>query len=185
MKLSSILKESTASSHQQLEKVLISKLKAVETISGYIAILKAFYAFTRPLEMAIKASLNHSLLPDYPERRKSEALLADIFMFEPDVRLKQCADLPKIENKFHALGALYVLEGSTLGGQIISNLISQKLGSAVSNGLSYFNGYGPDTVAMWQKFRLVIDDDGFSESDKLDVVAGAEQTFIKFKNCLA
>jgi len=51
------------------------------------------------------------------------------------------------------LGSIYVLEGSTLGGQLIQPHLQQTLGLERGQGSSYFVGYGRQTAAMWQSFR--------------------------------
>lgn len=51
-----------------------------------------------------------------------------------------------------AMGALYVLEGSTLGGRVIGRHIAA-LHGIEGDGLAYYRGYGPNTGAMWAVFR--------------------------------
>jgi len=51
------LKTETAADHQQLEKVIIAKIKAMKTIEEYVVLLKHFYAFFGGVEEHIKIDL--------------------------------------------------------------------------------------------------------------------------------
>jgi heme oxygenase len=51
-----------------------------------------------------------------------------------------------------ALGSLYVMEGSTLGGQVISRALAEAPWLP-PGGLTYFNPYGDRTGAMWRSFK--------------------------------
>lgn len=83
------------------------------------------------------------------------------------------------------LGSLYVMEGSTLGGQMISRALSHEpwaagLGAA---GLGYFNPYGPRTGVMWREFRAALD--AFSGEDgDVEIIGGALDTFALLQDWL-
>lgn len=183
MKLSLALKETTKNPHQQLEKIVIHKLKGIKATSDYIAILNFFYGFIRPLEEKIARVMDESLLPDYGQRRKSDTLLADLDYLQSDLERPVTSNLPEITNTYQAIGALYVLEGSTLGGEIISKMLSDKLRLDTRDGLSYFVAYGDNNRSMWQKFQQMLDDI-LDAKAQAEVLKAAEQTFIKFKNWL-
>ena len=184
MKLSQILKEKTEIAHQQLEKVLIERLKSISSVDDYLKILSGFHGYIKPLEDRIDNNIDASILPDYNDRRKSAALRADLAHFNSSSYFALSSDVPAIQNPFEALGALYVLEGSTLGGQIISRMITQKLQLQENEGLSFFQSYGARTHTMWECFKAVLDVDVPAERYEA-VVNAAEQTFIKFKTWLA
>jgi heme oxygenase len=59
---------------------------------------------------------------------------------------------PVISSTAELVGALYVIEGSTLGGQVISRQISASIGLTASRGARFFNGWGEQTEARWQAF---------------------------------
>jgi len=77
------------------------------------------------------------------------------------------------------LGALYVIEGSTLGGTIISKMIKQQLAIPDNKGLSFFNGYGSETEKMWQDFKLFLDRP-LKPAEEAVVIRSANDTFNKF-----
>lgn len=50
-------------------------------------------------------------------------------------------------------GMLYVVEGSTLGGQVIARQLAASLGVGAVTGATFFNGWGEKTAARWQAFH--------------------------------
>lgn len=183
MKLSLVLKDKTEISHQQLEKLLVGKLKSIGVEKDYLDILKKFYGYLKPLEEEIDRNLDMKLVPDYTERRKSNALAEDIRHFGANENVELCKDLPEIANTHQALGALYVLEGSTLGGAVISKMVTGRLGLTTQEGVSFFHSYGEETWAMWEKFKIVLD--AVPEDAREMVIVGADETFVKFRDWLA
>jgi heme oxygenase (biliverdin-IX-beta and delta-forming) len=60
-----------------------------------------------------------------------------------------------IEREFDAMraqtsGSLHVLEGSTLGGQVIAPRLERSLGFADGRGYTFFRSYGREVGAMWR-----------------------------------
>jgi heme oxygenase len=85
-----------------------------------------------------------------------------------------------IKNHFNALGALYVLEGSVLGGQVISKMIGRAIGTG-SNAFSYFNFYGAQTMEKWAAFKNYLDTIPLTEEQKEYVIRSANDTFENFR----
>ena len=183
MTLSLNLKEYTSAAHQQLEKELIKRLKSKALESDYLAILQVFYGFVHALETEIFKYVDESVLPDFSERRKSDWLVNDICSVGGNQKdIPQATDLPLIQNKFQAFGALYVMEGSTLGGEIISKMLVGKLGDQGAKGLTFFKSYGEETAGMWKRFKDVLDGISINQDTEKQVLVSADQTFLKFKH---
>ncbi|MFD0795747.1 biliverdin-producing heme oxygenase [Mucilaginibacter litoreus] len=178
--LSEILKEETRENHQQLEKMLIGKLKAVSGVKDYADLLKYFYGYFGGLEDQINQAIDPDLLPDNADRRKTQSIAEDIKALGETVPAKANSDtLPRIKNHLEALGALYVIEGSTLGGKIISKMMEQQL-ALNGAGLSFFTGYGDRTGQMWETFKQVLDQQAANPEQEAVVIAAANETFLKF-----
>lgn len=64
-------------------------------------------------------------------------------------RCEAAARLPA--TRAGGVGSLYVMEGSTLGGQVISRALAAADWTPAA-GLTYFNPYGPDTGPQWRAF---------------------------------
>lgn len=175
------LKSETRSDHDALEAAL-GLAQTTLTPAAYRRTLERFYGFYRPLEAELQATLAcsaHGL--DLTERLKTSLLDADLRALggaAPD-RLPVCASRPVVTDAARCFGCLYVLEGSTLGGQLISRHVRQTLGVTPETGGRFFQGYGDRTGQMWQSFRAAVT--GFVVSPALQdaAVAAAKDTFQK------
>src|SRR5690606_31769173 len=58
---------------------------------------------------------------------------------------------------FSLLGAVYVIEGSMLGGRILTRHFAEILGLTPEHGLQFFNGYGAQTKAHWQALLQLLE----------------------------
>jgi hypothetical protein len=74
-----------------------------------------------------------------------------------------------------ALGSLYVMEGSTLGGRLISRALSE-VSWLPPGGVVYFNPCGSRTAAMWRNFQNELTAHSSPAADPL-IEAGALDTF--------
>jgi heme oxygenase (biliverdin-IX-beta and delta-forming) len=77
------------------------------------------------------------------------------------------------------LGAMYVMEGSTLGGQYIARHLEEVLGLQAGEGDAYFRGYGEHTGEMWRSFKAVLAD--VPDTDTDSVIAAAKAMFGVFR----
>lgn len=162
------LKEETRPLHDKLESEL-DLLRSDFSITDYINTLKKFYGFHQPLE---------PLLHLATERLKVPKLEDDLRFFGvknlEDVNT--CPRVPQITDESDRYGIMYVLEGSSLGGQVLTKHFHEKFN--LSEGIRYFSGYGPETISMWRSFQA--DLLTFSESkycDRARVIASANNTF--------
>jgi heme oxygenase len=76
------------------------------------------------------------------------------------------------------LGAMYVMEGSTLGGQYIARQVEEALGLEAGVGDAYFRGYGERTGEMWRTFRAVLTE--VPEDAGEDLIVAAQAMFAVF-----
>lgn len=140
-----------------------------------------------PLVTALEEQLSASALPaelTWNERRKAHLLAQDLAALgEGPGEGVPVAPAPEIGSVAGAFGALYVLEGSTLGGQLISRHLRRTLGLSPERGSAYFSGYGPQTGPRWRSFGAVLEA-SVPPSDAPEVLAGARQTFEVFRAAL-
>ena len=83
-----------------------------------------------------------------------------------------CPALPPLETRAQLLGAMYVLEGSTLGGQVIA----RQLAAADIAGRTFFAGRAERTGPLWKQFGQLLEAAGASEAPAA-IVASAILTF--------
>ncbi len=93
-----------------------------------------------------------------------------------------CAGLPPaITGRSEAFGVLYVLEGATLGGQIIARRLHAALGVTASTGGRFFQSYGPDVGPSWRRFVAMLDAFGETTAEGDRVERAALATFSCFQ----
>lgn len=179
--LSEILKAQTSVNHLLLEKKLIGFMRTIHSENDYANFLKLFYGYFASLELLIDEELDRAILPDYESRRKTQAIRADLNILGFDnLQLADKLLLPLIKNNLQSLGALYVIEGSTLGGKIISKMIQDQLHTGLPV-FSFFTGYGEHSVSMWNTFKETLNN--ITDPDSIAIIlATANDTFLRFSN---
>lgn len=178
--LSEKLKEQTLTNHQQLEKKLVGQLKAIRSKEEYANLIKLFYGYFGGLETRINSVLDAKQFPDSADRRKTDALANDLTYLGAAVPTKAEGDaLPDIYTHLQAVGALYVIEGSTLGGKIISKMMQQQLGLE-HDGLTFFQGYSDRSNQMWDTFKDMLNSQAQNPEQEAVIIAAANETFLKF-----
>jgi heme oxygenase len=96
------------------------------------------------------------------------------------------ADLvfPAVGTKAGALGAMYVLEGSTLGGKIILKTLRSK--GVSTSDLHFLDPYGKDAGALWRVFLSVLERETAPDRTAMnECVLGATNAFGFAAACLA
>ena len=175
------LKEATRSRHEALE----SRLPLLDTDlaqPAYRAFVHRFFGYYEPLEKDLMAQPCWKLIGfDYADRRKTPRLAQDLLALgdsaEVVENLARCRNLPQLFNPGQVLGCLYVIEGATLGGQIISRHLASGLGLSATSGASFFSGYGPQTGSRWKAFCAMLEANAAQHCNHHDIVDGAQQTF--------
>jgi heme oxygenase len=182
-----LIKKKTADHHRALEDSQLMKPMSMGIVSlnEYIEILKKLYGYFSPLENKIERFEEiYTYLPDYSSRRKSHSLLTDLRNLKHRESLPVCKNLPPVRDAAEAFGCLYVMEGSTLGGEMISKTLSECLKLHPYNGASFFNGYGEDTDAKWKFFRKALHSYSSKYNKHESIVESANNTFLKLREWL-
>ena len=169
------LRHGTRTEHERLEAGL-DLLSPTLTRSRYIEVLERFLGVVAPLE----ARLDGAPLPvdDWPARRKAHLLADDLG--HDDV--EACDDLPEVGTPDRALGCLYVLEGSTLGGREVAAVVEHRLGAGMPT--RYFRSYGHDVPVRWSSFRGAVAARADAGGDVGAMVDAARHTFEVFERWL-
>ncbi len=178
------LKNESAPHHDRVEANPYAKAIMAGTIDlpGYKQYLQLFYGYIAPLERLAEASdaLAESGY-ELERRRKTPMLERDLqnlgLSREQLNTLPLCKELPDLSTPGKLLGCFYVIEGSTMGGQMITKKLSQSLELTLEEGLSYFYSYGPDARTRWSEFREQLLEAGQDESRQQEIAESAIETF--------
>lgn len=174
--LSTQIKEATKTDHQETEKKVVLRIKNINTNEDYIELLKCFYAYFNTVEKAIAPYIN-TVLPDYNERRNSSYIKTDIEELGGTIDKLPAANATQVKDALQAMGALYVLEGSIMGGPYIVQMLQKK---GIEKGFSFFSGYGNESGLKWATFTSALNILPQTESDVAKAVDTARETFKKF-----
>lgn len=181
------LRTETHDIHVALERAL-NLLNPALTFADYSQILERFYGYYAPLERALRQLPAPSAWRQLMSQRwKTAALEADLNHLGARTneveRLPQAANLPPMANHADAMGALYVVEGSTLGGAVLSRHFADRFGLSRDRGLAFLNVYGDRTGEMWQRYlAALMPYDNAHDAER--VVAAAKATFLSLADWL-
>ena len=98
----------------------------------------------------------------------------------PDVAPRPLAvvsDPPVDWSEIQGFGMLYVIEGSTLGGQYVARNIAQRFGLDAQHGLAFLQGDSSGTGARWRAFRADLAQHVVTDAQAALAVSGALWTF--------
>lgn len=145
------LREGTRSLHARVE-TSVDLMGRCSTLDGYRGLLVRMLGLYIPLEAALGRLDWHGTAIDLEERSKLRLLRADLAALGGPDHVPSPTVVPHLPTLAAGFGCLYVLEGSTLGGQLILRHVSASLGVGAAGGASFFASYGPRLGAMWQSF---------------------------------
>ncbi|MFL9843361.1 biliverdin-producing heme oxygenase [Flavobacterium rhizosphaerae] len=181
------LKESTALPHQQLEALPISKAIISPDIDKdtYIKYLTLMHDIVKDAEENIFPILN-TVIPDLEQRNKTLLIQADLrFLGATYTTNSKPVSNGNTFSTGFAMGVLYVIEGSSLGGRVILKNIEKTLGYNSSNGATYFSGYGDKTGTYWKAFINKLSEYEKENNDGEEIIKGAYYAFDAIKKHLA
>lgn len=188
------LRAATSALHEQLEQQPYARrvLEGRVSRAEYGAFLQAMYVLHRELESSIDRALEPSLREVFQEdMRKVSWLTSDLreLAISPLAAGAMAAHAEALAERYHTavtedpfflLGALYVLEGASLGGRVQrAALVKRPEFQPLSH--HYLSGYDTDTRAHFEQFaqrlsRILSDEQ--HDDHRLDrASAGAVATF--------
>ena len=186
------LRLETRGEHDAVERVL-DLMGASVTRQAYCQRLVLFYGFYAPLEAALRircarpgkggdeAALHLASLS--PRLHKTALLRQDLHYLGVSAdALPLCRHLPSVQTQAELLGCMYVLEGATLGGRLITQHVQATFGITPATGGSFFNGYASDTGTMWQAMRHLLTSCALDTQTEDAMVANAIATFTCLRN---
>lgn len=182
------LREETRDLHILVERDLDWKQR-VATLAAYRGLLARWYGFHATFEPATMAFADAAAKDFFAPRRKLHLLqrdLAHLGLAPEEVdALPVCRPPLSLTTWAEVLGAMYVLEGSTLGGQVIARHVERTLGlDGREGGCAYYASYGRDEVGpMWRAFQAEVAAQSSPATDDL-VVRAAQLTFERLRDWL-
>jgi heme oxygenase len=147
-------KDRTAALHLEAERY-VRILDRDASVDDYRRYLVAMHGFHVPLEQRFAEHAALAVAGFAAETRSKRAwLAADLDALRVADR-PMCDRLPEINSLARAVGAAYVLEGSSLGGRFILAKLPPAIASLRGTATRFLDGYGGDTGAQWRRFATV------------------------------
>ncbi|MGV3623660.1 MAG: biliverdin-producing heme oxygenase [Archangium sp.] len=170
------LKSSTAHAHRSLEAAM-NLTGANATRARYVKYLQTLTSVHEALEPRLLGDAElQALLTDLPSRARTEAGKHDLASLgEERSRTHFTATLP-MTTVAEKLGVLYVLEGSTLGGQVLRRELKSALGVG-DESLRYVSGYGELTGPKWKSFLEALERGVTTDEARRQAISAAQATF--------
>jgi heme oxygenase len=174
------LRAATSASHERLHRHpgLAAAASGAIDLSGYRALLMRLYGFHRPVDAGMGA---HTWLTDETPRSRlleSDLQALGVTRDQQDV-LPRCATLPLLTDDAQALGALYVVEGSALGGAAIARAVAPVLAPLEGDGCRFFSN---DSGKRRGWPQLLVRLESLSgESQEQATIDAAVATFLAFE----
>lgn len=156
--------------HEALEQNAFNQALTTGTLTP--ATLEHFlgklYGFLVPYEAQLR---RHDFGPEWQLelRQRAHLIREDLPLADA---LPLCPALPPLATRAQMLGALYVLEGSTLGGQVIT----RQLAKAGLGQRRYFAGHAEHTGPLWKSFCQLLAAEA-TDDNQAEIVRSAIQTF--------
>ncbi|WP_267401578.1 MULTISPECIES: biliverdin-producing heme oxygenase [unclassified Chryseobacterium] len=175
--VSEYLKQNTAEYHDAAEKLFNSEkiFNKTFTLEDYKKIINTNYLMLLHSEDKIFNSLsgNFSEKLQLNDRKKLPLIEKDLSSLALENRT--ASQTLEFENEHEALGAMYVIEGSTLGGNVIAKQLSKTEGFD-NVTFNFFGCYQENTGPMWKNFKEVLDTE-VAEEKYNDVLSGAKKLY--------
>jgi len=182
------LRETTLPAHKRLEALPISEaiISPELTKFTYTEYLSLMSAVIRDVEETAFPAVA-DIIANVESRKKSHMIEADLKQLGSDVRAELHLNKPDgstITPAF-AMGMMYVIEGSTLGGRVILKNVEKTLGTDIAQATSYFSGYGERTGSSWKAFLDSFTNWAIANRNKQEeMIAGANYMFSAIHNLL-
>ena len=172
------LRHDTRERHERVELTL-GLLDRPPAAGEYRTLLRKFYGYYEPVEARLASLPWEAVGFDWPARRKVPMLERDLIALGDDRNalpaVPRCPHLPPLTTLPAALGCVYVLEGATLGGRVIT----RRLGGVPGGPLpaAFFASYGDDVGRRWTEFGAFLTAYATGRDEDDEIVESARQTF--------
>ena len=145
-------------------------------LADYQDLIVRLYGFYLPFEAAA------GIGPDRSRRLVGD--LEALGLERPLHTLPRCPHVPRLDSAYLRLGALYVVEGSALGGRGLARGLDRLLGTGVTGGRRFFTGRGTGTGEAWRGYLAQLSAAPSKPPVRAEIIKGAVETFAAFEHWL-
>lgn len=200
------LKSETQAIHAEVEKLSHAEAIMSHTLSqtGYKNLLAVNYAFHCGIHQAIhigfssdmdtglcvtERSQHHAALKNLqichaatlPSR--IDALSRDLSSNHSSILTTPCQP-PQLSTLAQAFGAMYVVQGSMLGGAVIHRALQKNPSLKPCQPFRFYSSFGSETGPQWKQFCIALAEHVTTADDAQEATTKALETFEFFKAIL-
>ncbi len=176
--IAQLLKQKTAHLHDEIERITQSSKIREGTFSShdYKNLLYINGYIVNGFMDQIFAQLPQRLIEQlaFTAADKKAAIAMDAA--ELQLSIAPCPDILAETTTAYALGALYVMEGSMLGGNVIAKQL-KKNEAFVHHGFHYFTFYKEHLGANWKSFLELLEAEVSTTTEQQSALNGATQIY--------
>lgn len=175
--VSEYLKQNTAEYHDAAEKLFNSEkiFNKTFTLEDYKKIIHTNYLMLLHSENKIFRSLSDKYSEKLQLNNRIKLPLIEKDLESLSLENQTVSHDLQFDNEHEALGAMYVIEGSTLGGNVIAKQLSKTEGFD-NVTFNFFGCYQENTGPMWKNFKEVLDTE-VTEENYNEVLSGAKKLY--------
>lgn len=182
MQILDYLKEQTAGIHNDVEKTNLAKyiMDGSMSLSQYKNYLIQNYHSYKAVEdaLVLNKTIIRAELHSFINKNKSEHLLKDLQNL--DTTIPKNPKNITFNSEVETIAALYVIQGSMIGG----NMISKKLRTCPElkdiDTHHFFDFCVKDSMKLWSNFKTIVNSADFSEAQYKEALASAKNAFLCF-----
>ena len=180
------LKTETRPHHDAMERVGFSDkiMSGQLNLEEYKLLVRNNYIMNSLIENAVSQMEEFVNLPglDFESRKKSDLLEKDLEVLGLNKAEIDSHDYSMdFKNLHEALGAYYVMEGSTLGGSVISRQLAKNENLKDVGEFHFYGCYGDMVGPRWKAFQQVLIEQANSPEAEEAMVKSAGATFDYFR----
>jgi len=175
--VSEYLKQNTAEYHDAAEKLFNSEkiFNKTFTLEDYKKIINTNYLMLLHSEDKIFSNLSDKFSEKLQLDQRKKLPLIEKDLQSLSLENQNASHDLEFSNDYEALGAMYVIEGSTLGGNVIAKQLSKTEGFD-NVTFNFFGCYQENTGPMWKNFKEVLDTE-VTEENYNEVLSGAKKLY--------
>lgn len=172
------LKKQTADAHKNLEKLsvsasILSPNLQIEDYCHYLALMHDVHKSTQEHIFPLLSGV----FPDLEERKKTQWIENDLAFLNYKITESNSVFRDHDISIPFAIGILYVVEGSSLGGRFILKNVETIPVLSNQSGTSYFAGYGNKTGSYWKQFLSALTEYQQKYNCEDEIIEGAVYAF--------
>jgi heme oxygenase len=151
-------------------------MKEHVTIADYVHVLDLLSRFYADCEAQLYFGISH-YFPDLKYIPRLPLLNQDLRKLGIIKNDEPIENITSAPNKAYILGVLYVVEGSTLGGQIISRHLQERLGSRISDAMRFYTLDGKMLPDHWSNVKRLFRENLNDSEEIAQTVCSARAAF--------